>query len=459
MPFSRPCKCHVAIKKTRTRPKDCLFPLLNIFADFSYCLKMTNMSDSNNDVVYFYCSGVLMTFFIVLGLLGNIFTIFIFSSPRIWACLNFYIIALAVWDVLLLLSSFFQWSIWCILYRRAVPLFGPHISVLRVAYVCNNTALTGCVWVTVTLTVERYLAILRPLRHRTLNNAYRAKLLLMIVSGGAVLFNIVRVFELEIRTVTILGPNLTFIEIPLLQTSTFRADWLYFLLYRVVGSMVFVYFGPCLILAVLTFRMCVAISKATHTRRSLVQHEKKSCSANNSRRPTNVSMEKTSNVPAEASTNRSSSQSTAQKFSSNNTNKMLAVVLAKFLLCYTLPSITDILEIFMDKKVFYQSTTIEYLILVSNLLVVFNSSCNFFIYVVTGQRFRAEFSRIFHHCWQEVAQFSCTLVSKQQCWAYHLCGKLDQRQKSNSYFEDNLEIPHVSLAPETSLLEVGLSSI
>lgn len=317
------------------------------------------------DLIYFWLYGVIMTVLIILGLVGNGVTICVFLSPRIWSCLSFYLVALATWDSALLISSFTQWSLWSLWHRKAIPLIGRHVILLRVSYFLVNVTLTGCVWVTVCLTVERYLAILIPLRHRTLNNATRAKILIAVISILAILVNISRFFEVDIvhdQLFYQLPNSSEFIPFPFIMRSTLRDNIFYFIFYRVLAASLLIYVVPCGVLLFLTVQMCWSIRSAIQQRQQICSQQK---------------------FDSENSVMRKSQ-------SSQNTNITLIIVLFKFLFCYALPTVIDLIELFGQQ---YLSESIEKLIVVSNLLVVFNSASNFYIYLLQCRRFAEELHR------------------------------------------------------------------
>jgi len=66
---------------------------------------------------------------------------------------------------------------------------------------------------------------------------------------------------------------------------------------------------------------------------------------------------------------------------------MLVVVMVKFCVCHTMPTVVDLCEMLVSGD--WWQTNAHFMDLVissSNLLVVFNSSCNFFIYLVWAAR-------------------------------------------------------------------------
>ena len=62
---------------------------------------------------------------------------------------------------------------------------------------------------------------------------------------------------------------------------------------------------------------------------------------------------------------------------------MLMIVVVVFLICNILALITNILEVFFGEEILEVTET-------SNLLVTVNSSVNFFIYIIFGEKFKRQ---------------------------------------------------------------------
>lgn len=315
----------------------------------------------------FFNYGVLMTILVWAGILGNSLSVTIFLRPRLWVSFNYYLICLALWDSALLISSFLQFSLWVLQDPNGqLNTAGPHAQILRIAFLSINTSLTGCVWIVTCVTVERYMAISCPLRHRLLNNVARAKISLTGVSFLALLFNVPRYFEMDVVEICakdcVNGTDIDMVK-SVMRPSSLVDNLLYYTVYRVVGCCGFVYLIPCSILGILTLRMCLAIHRATKERKRIAQEG--SCKEPSTRRV------------------------------DNNTNRTLALILVKFLTCYSLTTILDVLQISLSSEVFYSSPLIEALAIISNQLVVLNSSTNFLIYYFGGKKFRLEFHNLF----------------------------------------------------------------
>lgn len=330
--------------------------------------------DSNFHLIYFIGYGIVMSILVIIGTFGNLLAIIVLLSPRIWSCLNYYLITLALWDSTLLISSFTQWSLWSLYFHNAIPLIGNHVGVLKLSYFFGNATLTGCVWIILALTVERYLAIVWPLSHRGMDNAKRAKFVLITVSHLALICNLSRIFEINIISNRYLtkGDNNSYEPVLSLSGSGLRENWNYFVFYRIGFNLVFIYAGPCCVLAMLTIQMVSTIAKARRTRMCLTME----------------------NLVERAKQVKHQGLKTDSAKEDRNTNVVLVSVLAKFLLCYLLPTVIDILEVCLSPATYHDSKIIEALIICSNLLVVFNSSTNSVLYFMLSRRFRNELWRM-----------------------------------------------------------------
>lgn len=290
------------------------------------------------DSVYFSLYGVTLSGVVAVGLIGNLLNILVFSSSRVLSAPHIHLVSLALWDFSLLLSAFLQWGIWALWDGGAPRLQGRRAQLLRVAFVAGNISLTGCIWLTVALTVER-LVVVRSGPVRPPSETRRVKVRLSLLSLAAVIFNLPRLFELDVIDC---HP-----EAPLLRPAALRRDLRFFLPTRLAGA-ILVYVGPTLVLACLSVYISAAV-------------------------------------------NRSRPQLTGGP--ELRVTRTLLVVVVKSVCCHSLPSLIDTLEMVAAPQ--YDTADTEVVVVVSNLLVVLNSALNFFIYLSTGQRFRRVLAGLF----------------------------------------------------------------
>lgn len=334
--------------------------------------------DNPLNTFYFIIYGIIMSVVIVCGLIGNAISLAVFTTSTTWGCVRFYLAGLAIWDSALLLTSFTEWSLWSFWYQSAPPLVGPHVYVMYLSYGLSNITLTGCVWVILTLTLERYIATLHPLFHVRFNGQHRAKTVLVFVSICACLYNIPKFFEVTIthNRVFCCSSNDSVREIPVIEETNLLRNPIYFLLCRIIGASLFLYFLPSLILLLLTIRMCSAIKRATRLRCQMMLLV--SCAQQLLKSTATVEVPR-SRLPKVSS----------DTLVNENATKMMITVLMKFLFCYALPNIVDLLEIISSDYIRH-SNVLEVLTVLSNGFVTLNSSCNFLIYLLIGKKFRRD---------------------------------------------------------------------
>lgn len=269
----------------------------------------------------FVVVGCFGSFLASVGIIGNIIAIFLFLRRRLWARLNYYLICLAIWDLGLLASASMMYTLTPLLHLGDIPFVGPWTLVYPYGYFLSNVTMIGCVWTTVTVTVERYLAVCHPLRHKRVNSSRRAKMILGAVSFAAILFSIPRAFEIVRYECPDPDPDSNSTT-SIIMKSWLLQDFTYFLIYRIICGAIFTSAGPFLVLTILTALMCVAVRRAALVRRRI------------------------SKIPS-IGRDRGESGPMDQKYlrkTDSSVNRMLIVVLMKFLASYTLPCLIDVFE-------------------------------------------------------------------------------------------------------------------
>uniref|UniRef100_A0A1I7SMA1 G_PROTEIN_RECEP_F1_2 domain-containing protein n=2 Tax=Bursaphelenchus xylophilus TaxID=6326 RepID=A0A1I7SMA1_BURXY len=301
-------------------------------------------------------NGHLTLFCVLSGVLLNLVCMYVFirfrhGSTPVIQC---YLITLTAWQTALLCNAFLLYCFPTLWYGHVVSR-GEYVRVYPYVYALANTTHTGSVWIVLTLTVDRFLALCKPLTHPTIGKRSRVKKLMVFVSILAMLFSVPRIFEVTtvmscLQKEDNCAPQVVRTDLP--------KDRLYWTIYHIILGTAFVTLGPCLLLFGLTLRISIALRRATRRRKSLCQ----------------VMNEGTCR----------------QEFSNKDhrANVMLVLVIAKFLVSDILPTVVDVLEHLVGNHAFMSSSTATVFVDFSNFLLVLNCSTNFWVFFFWGKRFR-----------------------------------------------------------------------
>ncbi|CAH0559343.1 unnamed protein product [Brassicogethes aeneus] len=254
----------------------------------------------------FVTNGILLNFFGCLGILGNIISMIILSRPQMRSSINCLLIGLARIDTLLIITSIllfglpgiFPYSGFLFNYYYYV-----YAHIAPVVYPLGMMAQTASVYITVTVSLERFVAVCHPLKARALCTYGRARAYVIGIIIFSIAYNMPRLWE-----------------------SNIQQDF-----YEKMNVTVY-----------------------SNKERQLL--------------------------------------SRLQKREIGLATMLLCVVLV-FFICNLLPLVINIIEIFeLDPDI-----DLGMMIFTSNLLVTINSSVNFIIYVIFGEKFKRLFLVLFCH--------------------------------------------------------------
>uniref|UniRef100_A0A8R1HU03 G_PROTEIN_RECEP_F1_2 domain-containing protein n=1 Tax=Caenorhabditis japonica TaxID=281687 RepID=A0A8R1HU03_CAEJA len=309
-------------------------------------------------------NGYLTAFFVFTGIALNLLSVSIFlrkeraGTPAI----QYYLVTLTLWQTALLANAFLLYSFPNLWWGHLVSQ-GTYVYLYPYVYTFANTTHTGSVWIVLTLTIDRYLALCQPLKHRAIGKKRRVRRLMIAVSFMAVMFSIPRFFEVHVILLCDTHPHYCVATID--RTELFD-NRLYWTIYHVILAMIFVTLLPCLILFALTLRISIALRSAIAKRKSL-------CAPN-------------SEFDARCKSIKSSRYNSSRK--DHKSNIMLVLVIAKFLVSDILPTVIDVLEHVVGQSAFMRSPLASLFVDISNFLIVLNCSSNFWVFFVWGKRFR-----------------------------------------------------------------------
>ncbi|XP_046377973.1 FMRFamide receptor-like isoform X1 [Haliotis rufescens] len=296
----------------------------------------------------FYLNGVITLFTIVLGLVGNTLTVIVLTNKTMRTSTNCFLMALAIWDSIVLLVTFFLISLGEFTDEYKYTVF-PYI--VAFIYPLGLVAQMITIWLTVSFTVERYIAVCHPLKAAGMCTINRARMVIVGVCFVSLLYNIPRWLEYQVLAFTHPPTNDSCM---IIMPTEFNKDpmynkiyfgWSYFLVMCVI---------PLVSLAVLNTFLILAV------RRSKAQ-----------RKDMNVRQSR-----------------------ENNVTIMLISVVLLFML-FQVPALIYNMAYAIDINAVHSSFGWKILSTIRNFLVNLNSAVNFILYCALGQKFRRTFVRIF----------------------------------------------------------------
>ena len=144
----------------------------------------------------FVVHGLLISSVGLLGLLGNLASIVTLSRPQMKNSINTILIGLVSCDSLLIVTSLLMfsftvfrhtgWALFEVYFQSIYPYAVPFV------YPVALIAQTGSAYLTLAVTIERYVAVCWPLRARSLCTIGRAKTAVCVMVSFAVIYNIPR---------------------------------------------------------------------------------------------------------------------------------------------------------------------------------------------------------------------------------------------------------------------------
>ncbi len=299
----------------------------------------------------YWMNAVFTNIVVILGTVGNALTIVILTNRVMRSSTNVYLSALAVWDIVVLVCTLLLIGIEAIpeavSYRNYV-----YAYVVAWIYPLALVAQTATIWLTVSFTVERYIAVCHPLKAARMCTIRRAKIVILGMSLGSGLYNVPRWFEY--RPVEFLDPGLNQTIMIVNPTEFVQNPWytqIYFSwLYVPIMCII-----PLTTLSVLNTFLVLAVRRSQKQRKDM-------------------------NV---------------RQCRENNVTIMLASVVVVFILCQVPALVYNLAYAINREYVEERSFGYRVLSIIRNFLVTFNSAINFILYCALGQKFRRIFLQTF----------------------------------------------------------------
>lgn len=149
----------------------------------------------------FVVSGLVLNVVGVVGILGNILSMVILSRPQMRSSINYLLIGLARCDTVLIITSMLLFGFRSIYpYTGYLFFYNYYIYPQIVPYVfpLATAAQTASIYLTLMVSLERYVAVCHPLRARALCTYGRSKFYVIFCIVFAVLYNFVKLWETRV---------------------------------------------------------------------------------------------------------------------------------------------------------------------------------------------------------------------------------------------------------------------
>ena len=309
----------------------------------------------------FVVPGILLNVIGLLGLIGNTLSIIVLSRPQMRQSINCILIGLASFDSILLVTSILMLGIPAIfdfLVSQSSEVYHPpgfdlfHFYFTKVfpfitptVYSIGMIVQTGSVYLTIAVTLERFVAVCLPFRSRSLCTYGRARYGVSLVALFAIVYNLPRFWEIKWQTTYPYGPDIPITEV---IPTELRQNHYYVSIYYTWAYLIFMFFVPFSCLAIFNLLIYRQVRIANSERSRMSRQEQKEIGL----------------------------------------ATMLMVVVIVFFLCNVLALVVNILEHLFHKQ-------FPQMININNLLITLNSSVNFIIYCIFNDKFKRIFCKLF----------------------------------------------------------------
>uniref|UniRef100_A0A914YYZ0 G-protein coupled receptors family 1 profile domain-containing protein n=1 Tax=Panagrolaimus superbus TaxID=310955 RepID=A0A914YYZ0_9BILA len=304
--------------------------------------------------------GVFALPLIFIGLLSNAMSIIIFSHRYMrQQPINWYLLILAISDSVIVISAFFVLSVprfgeiihfWDATFVRSfltdVVIFSYNAT--PIMYALMTTAQTVSVWMTVAMSLHRFVGVCLPFKAPTMLDTKNVKRLIATVLIASIMFNATKFFEVYISKICFMTP--INVELPVLSATSLRQNELYRKIFYEWAYTLIMFAIPFTILFFVNSMVIIAIH------RSRKVHAKLNVCDDGTRK-----------------------QELAKEIT---TSVMLVAIVLAFMTCNTLAFVVNIVE-----KLELHDLYIMF-VPWSNMLVMTNASINICIYCMFSDRYK-----------------------------------------------------------------------
>jgi hypothetical protein len=303
---------------------------------------------TNECALFDYCIyTVICGLFCAVGVAGNVVSFTILWNDSTKTATAFLLRALAVADTLVLLTVIPLYVLEFVYpYNGQLKSYYDMYSIIMpYLWPCYQISYTGTILLTVLVSLNRYFCVCRPFKSADLVSLPQARRHVCYVAVFAIFYNIPRFFEYE-TVEECVGYNES---ITAFELSAFGDNKLYRVIYANVMYFVVLLGGPLIALAFLNVKLIIALKKRQRKRAEMGK----------------------------------SSDGMQQDLT-----LVLVVVICSFMVCQTPTFIDHILWTVVHDSQRMCGRWHYYYTAIGDMMSIFNSSVNFFIYVMTSRKFR-----------------------------------------------------------------------
>lgn len=335
-----------------------------MMANSTFVRDMASLDNSTNQMDYgpppeicalydFLIEAVFMGLLCLFGFCGNSLSMVCLSRDKSKTATPFLLISLEIADTFFLVTVLILRVLTSIhTYTESMPaLIKVFPYMAKFVFPCALISETATIYLTILVTVNRYVSVCRPYEASNLCSIHHARKHVVLISLFSILYNIPRFFEFDVYYELDHVKNVTML---VSRNTDMGESKIYQIFYGNILYFLVMFLQPLATLIVLNYKLIVALRKTKKKRAQLLRGNSES----------------------------------AQSRSEDDITLVLIVVVLVFVICQMPALITQVLLTLYDRQTRGCPHPIFFYERISDLLVVANSSLNFLIYCFCSTKFR-----------------------------------------------------------------------
>ncbi|XP_059087651.1 FMRFamide receptor-like [Tigriopus californicus] len=342
-----------------------LNPLPSEMENLNDSLIPTKGDDNPTNMFGFITEGILLTSISTFGFIGNAMSVYVLLKGSVKGLFSSLLTNLALFDGLFLIMAILTFGLPTLSSTYKSNVF---LKIMPVCYGFTHVFRVGSVYSTLSVTMERFFAIVLPFKDFEILKKW-------LVPGTAIFaisYNIPKFFE--VTSVTDPETNLTSIQGTALRLNSYYVSY-----YVFWSKFIFIEFVPYILIVIMNSFIVVKIIKSSRFRRKIMFNMSQQTPFKDVSSPQKI---------------QSMSEEQMKYFENQRQEHKLGVLLVVisvlFITCQSFKLIPDLFEVLSCRNVkpCYTSAFVNKVVELSHLLLCLNSSLNFMVYLLGGEKFR-----------------------------------------------------------------------